>query len=93
AEEGVISTSHEKIFKARLVCMHTAESIESMVQEFAGMNGGTTKRDWVELFKYYVPTFKANYKPDIFDTEEMNTKLISLSLQDSKGAPSQKASG
>jgi FlaA1/EpsC-like NDP-sugar epimerase len=93
AEEGVISTSHEKIFKARLVCMHTAESIESMVSEFAGMNGGTTKRDWIELFKYYVPTFQANYEPDIFDTEEVNSKLVAFSLQGSKGTSSQKISG
>ena len=93
AEEGVISTSHEKIFKARLVCMYTAESIESMVQEFAGMNGATTKRDWIELFKYYVPTFQANYEPDIFDTEEMNPKLVALPFQASKGVTSQKVSG
>ncbi len=90
AEEGVISTSHEKIFKARLVCMHTAESIESMVREFASMNGGTTKRDWIELFKYYVSTFQANYESDIFEPEELNSKLIALTLQASKGASSKK---
>ena len=93
AEEGVISTSHEKIFKARLVCMHTAESIESMVKEFASMNGGTSKRDWIELFKYYVPTFQANDEPNIFEPEEPDSKLISLSLQTSKGGQNRKVSG
>jgi hypothetical protein len=40
-----------------------------------------------------VPTFQANYEPDIFDTEEVNSKLVALSLQGSKGASSQKISG
>jgi len=94
AEEGVISTSHEKIFKARLVCMHTAESIESMVREFAGMNGGTTKRDWIELFKYYVPTFQVNYETDILEPEELNSKLINFSIQSSlKDGQSRKIPG
>jgi FlaA1/EpsC-like NDP-sugar epimerase len=81
AEEGVISTSHEKIFRARLVCMHNSDSIASMVKEFAGLNGTATKRDWIELFKYYIPSFKPSYDVDIFEQEEINSKLIALSLQ------------
>lgn len=58
AEEGVIPTSHEKIYKARMVCTHNQDSINTMINEFKSLNGQTTKDDWKVLFKYYVPTFK-----------------------------------
>jgi FlaA1/EpsC-like NDP-sugar epimerase len=60
AEEGVIATNHEKIFKARLVCIHDADSIQSMILDFESYNGTTTKKEWLSLFKYYVPSFSPN---------------------------------
>ena len=62
AEEGVISTSHEKIFKARMVCMYNQQSINDMINVFKNMNGHTTKENLISLFKYYVPTFTHDYK-------------------------------
>ncbi len=71
AEEGVIPTSHEKIFKARMISQHNQESIDSMVDEFKSLNGHTTKEDWKVLFKYYVPTYQPsvynNNLPEAFD--------------------------
>ena len=58
AEEGVIPTSHEKIFKARMISTHNHESIDNMVDEFKSLNGHTSKRDWVGIFRYYVPSFQ-----------------------------------
>lgn len=71
AEEGVIPTSHEKIFKAKMICQHNQESIDDMVDEFKSLNGHTSKEDWKVLFKYYVPTYQPSvYKknlPEEFD--------------------------
>lgn len=58
AEEGVIPTSHEKIFKAKMISTHTQQAIEDMVDEFRALNGHTSKEDWKALFKYYVPTYQ-----------------------------------
>ncbi len=69
AEEGVIKTSHEKIFKSRLVYMHNEESINAMVKEFTDMMSYSTKDDWIAIFKYYVPTFNPTSSLDQFDTE------------------------
>jgi FlaA1/EpsC-like NDP-sugar epimerase len=62
AEEGVISTSHEKIFKARMVCMYNQQSINDMINVFKNMNGHTTKENLISLFKNYVPTFTHDYR-------------------------------
>ncbi|OGU37336.1 MAG: hypothetical protein A2315_04475 [Ignavibacteria bacterium RIFOXYB2_FULL_35_12] len=71
AEEGVIPTSHEKIFKAKMISQHNQESIDSMVDEFRSLNGHTAKEDWKVLFRYYVPTYQPSfYKnnlPEEFD--------------------------
>lgn len=58
AEEGVIATKHEKIFKARMVYMQKQSSIDLMIKDLCSMNGHTTKEDWLTLFKLYVPTFQ-----------------------------------
>lgn len=65
AEEGVIPTSHEKIYKAKMVSLHNQETIDNMVDEFRSLNGHTSKEDWKALFKYYVPT----YQPSVHKIE------------------------
>ena len=57
AEEGVVATSHEKIFKARMVCLHDEKAIINMIEDFSSRNGHTTKDEWKMIFKYYVNTF------------------------------------
>lgn len=73
AEEGVIPTSHEKIFKAKMVSAHNNDSIDIMVDEFRNLNGHTSKADWVTIFKYYVPSFQHT------STIHKKTKNISYS--------------
>lgn len=58
AEEGVIPTSHEKIFKAKMISNHNNGAIDLMVNEFKNLNGHTSKEDWMSIFKYYVPSFQ-----------------------------------
>ena len=62
AEEGVIPTPHEKIFKAKMVSLHNQETIDNMVDEFRSLNGHTSKEDWKSLFKYYVPTYQPSIR-------------------------------
>ena len=83
AEEGVIPTSHEKIFKARMISQHNQESIDSMVDEFKSLNGHTTKEDWKVLFKYYVPT----YQPSVYNNnlpEEFDESVFILPQKNEK---------
>jgi len=60
AEEGVIKTSHEKIFKARMIQKYSPESIVELINNLKSLNGSTTKEEWMAVFKYYVPTFKGH---------------------------------
>jgi FlaA1/EpsC-like NDP-sugar epimerase len=76
AEEGVIFTSHEKIFKAKMICQHNQESIDSMVDEFRSLNGKTTKEEWKALFKYYVPTFQPSIHKDELSEEFSGPNFI-----------------
>jgi FlaA1/EpsC-like NDP-sugar epimerase len=62
AEEGVIPTSHEKIFKAKMISQHNQVSIDNMVDEFRNLNGHTPKEELKVLFKYFVPS----YQPSLF---------------------------
>ncbi len=78
AEEGVISTSHDKIFKSRLVYLHNEDSINVMVDEFTTMLAYASKEDWLAAFKYYVPTFSPSGKVDIYDTENMSDDDLPL---------------
>lgn len=57
AEEGVVTTNHEKIFKARMVCMHDEQVILNMIEDFNDRNGHTTREEWKQIFKYYVNSF------------------------------------
>ncbi len=81
AEEGVINTSHEKIFKARLVCIQNESSIQQMVEEFTSFSDYKSKKDWVAIFKYYVPTFQLSsvVDPVEVDNENFNSEHLSLS--------------
>jgi FlaA1/EpsC-like NDP-sugar epimerase len=83
AEEGVISTTHEKIFKARMICQQNIESIEIMIDEFKSLNGQTTKEDWKALFKYYVPTFLPPHDKN-GSPEEIDDSTFILSQKDRK---------
>jgi len=80
AEEGVIKTSHEKIFKARLVCRQNESSIQQMVEEFINFNGYHSKKDWIALFKYYVPSFQQSVVADPIEIDSGNLNTTSLSL-------------
>lgn len=83
AEEGVIPTSHEKIFKAKMICQHNQESIDDMVDEFKSLNGHTSKEDWKVLFKYYVPTYQPSvYKNDL--PEELDDSVFVLPQKNKK---------
>jgi FlaA1/EpsC-like NDP-sugar epimerase len=58
AEEGVVKSSfHDKIFKARLTDSDNIDSFELMVHKFQSLNGSTTKEEWLEMFRSYIPTF------------------------------------
>ncbi len=65
AEEGVDSTKHEKIYKARLG-NHPMLNIPELINEFSDINNGKTKADWFEIFKKYVPSFTSNGKQNLF---------------------------
>ncbi|HZW40010.1 MAG TPA: nucleoside-diphosphate sugar epimerase/dehydratase [Ignavibacteriaceae bacterium] len=73
AEEGVISTSHNKIFKAKMIDRHSMDSIKFMIDELKTLNGHTTKDEWLSVFKRYVPTFEGKTKPEIRSSIEVNT--------------------
>lgn len=66
AEEGVIPTSHEKIFKAKMISQHNQLSIDSMVDEFRNLNGHSQKDELKVLFKYFVPS----YQPSVFKNDQ-----------------------
>ncbi|MHB8579644.1 MAG: SDR family NAD(P)-dependent oxidoreductase [Ignavibacteriaceae bacterium] len=57
SEGEIVKTSHEKIFKSKISSNFNQDSVEKMIEHFSGMNAFATKSDWVDLFKYYVPTF------------------------------------
>lgn len=57
AEEGVIPTSHDKIFKARLSNKHSSQNIDSIIKQFRDQNGDTMKEEWMKIFKSLIPTF------------------------------------
>ncbi|MBZ0199091.1 MAG: polysaccharide biosynthesis protein, partial [Ignavibacteriaceae bacterium] len=57
AEEGVLSTSHDKIFKAKMFCTFNQSSIAEMINTFKNLNGHTSKEDLLTLFQTFVPTF------------------------------------
>ncbi|MCX6149029.1 MAG: nucleoside-diphosphate sugar epimerase/dehydratase [Ignavibacteriales bacterium] len=56
AEEGVDSTKHEKIFKARM-SKSTVCNLSDLISEFSHVDNGFSKADWLDLFKKYVPSF------------------------------------
>jgi FlaA1/EpsC-like NDP-sugar epimerase len=78
AEEGVDSTKHEKIYKARL-SNSPMLNIPELISEFSSITNGKTKSDWFELFKKYVPSFTSNGKQNLFflgDTTVSSNKVV-----------------
>lgn len=65
AEEGVDSTRHEKIYKARIPNNHNWD-IDKLIYEFTYNTSENTKAEWIEKFKKYVPTFASASEANIF---------------------------
>lgn len=85
AEEGVIKTSHEKIFKAKMVCHHDKEKVEDMVHLFSDMLFTATKEDWLAVLKYYIPTFnETSYQSSGSNTFDELINGISLPVKKTK---------
>ncbi|HPI38298.1 MAG TPA: nucleoside-diphosphate sugar epimerase/dehydratase [Ignavibacteriaceae bacterium] len=57
AEEGVLSTRHEKIFKAKLNCTFDETTVAMMIDDFSSINTTLTKDEWRSMLKKFVPTF------------------------------------
>ncbi len=57
AEEGVIKTNHQKIFKSKIFSNYNEENVRDMVEAFSRMNAFATKEQWTSLFKFYVPVY------------------------------------
>ncbi len=81
AEEGVIATNHSKIFKARLVYMQNKTSIDFMVEDFKQLIGSASKKEWLLLFKNYVPTMQTDI---VFENSENDTIDINSFRSSSK---------
>ncbi len=81
AEEGVVATNHEKIFKARMVCLHDEQAILNMIEEFQSRNGHTTKEEWKLLFKYYVNTFNPSFEEQEINEENDVAKSYPMPLE------------
>ncbi len=81
AEEGVIATNHKKIFKARLVYMHNKSSIDFMIEDFKQLIGNATKKEWLLLFKNYVPTLNAEAVYENSEDDSMGFNTIKSSLK------------
>ncbi len=81
AEEGVIATNHKKIFKARLVYMHNKTSIDFMIEDFKRLIGNATKKEWVLLFKNYVPTLNADAVFENTEDDSMGFNTVKTSLK------------
>ena len=81
AEEGVIATNHSKIFKASLVYMQNKTSIDFMIEDFKQLIGNATKKEWLLLFKNYVPTLQSDI---VFENSEDDTIDINSFKSSSK---------
>ncbi len=84
AEEGVVATTHEKIFKARMVCLHDEAAILNMIDDFQSRNGHTTKEEWKLIFKYYVNTFSPSTEDQEIIEELDILKSYSMPLEAKK---------
>jgi len=80
AEEGVVATNHDKIFKARMVCLHDEKAIYQMIEDFQNRDGHTTKEEWKMIFKYYVNTFSPSIDTERMDDIFSNVKSYSVPL-------------
>ena len=69
ADEGIDSTKHEKIFKAKMT-NNSVFKLEELISDFSDFNNGLTKSDWLQIFKKYVPAFKINGEQKIYFINE-----------------------
>ena len=74
ADEGVDSTKHEKIFRAKMI-NDSVYKLEELISDFSNVDKGLTKTDWVHLFKKYVPAFNSNGEQKIFYLNESANNL------------------
>ena len=51
-----------------------------MLDGFKSLNGHASKQEWIELFKFYVPTFKPSGDFDRFDTEITGIETVELPI-------------
>jgi len=65
AEEGVDSTRHEKIYKARIPNNYNW-NIDKLISEFSQNTNELTKSEWVNKFKKHVPFFASHGDTNIF---------------------------
>jgi len=76
AEEGVIKTAHQKIFKSKIFSEYNEGSIREMVEAFTRMNPFATKEQWISLFKFYVPVYNPAKSDLNFVHDADNEKII-----------------
>lgn len=62
-EEGMVKTSHKKIFKARLGCLYNEALLEQMTTFLGNLPVSTSITQWKQALKKFVPTY-------CFDKEE-----------------------
>jgi FlaA1/EpsC-like NDP-sugar epimerase len=65
ADEGIDSTKHEKIFRAKMK-NNSLYELEELISDFSKVDNGVTKAEWLNLFKKYVPSFNSNNGENIF---------------------------
>ena len=66
AEEGVESTKHEKIFKAKM-SKNVLLDIDKMIKDFDNSEYPVNeKSEWIELFKKYIPSFNPRTESNVY---------------------------
>ncbi len=76
AEEGVESTEHEKIFRARLFARYKKETIETIIERLHEMNGTATKQDLVAFFQDCLPTYSPTESSSVPEPENGSSKVL-----------------
>lgn len=70
AEEGVLSTRHEKIFKAKM--SDKVYEISEIISSCQQLGNNASKSEWIELFRELVPTFNVELKDHVYYIGEAN---------------------
>ncbi len=78
AEEGVIATCHEKIFKTKLSYILNEKMMHEMIRRFSQQVPTASKQEWQELFKNFIPTYNYTISyGDIKHNKESVSSIIS----------------